>query len=280
MRPSQPFDQPSNGLGLGLFVPALLEIEVVHDAAEAADRCALRDREGVCERLERAPLASMGELHAKHVERNRLTGPGRPIGEIEPRLVVDEAPDQPRARDAIDAWPRPRQPRPSTVIRNLQRISACGGTDRAARCFEIAQRLLDDDDDEAAREELVARLQCALKWLQNMDPLGVGARNLGECLTLQLRALPRSEAQMIAIIICKQHLDLLARRDVKKLMAATGADEALLKEAQALIASLEPKPARPFARAERVCSASTRLSWTPLALPAKGVRRIESGTWW
>ncbi|MFZ5546801.1 MAG: RNA polymerase factor sigma-54 [Pseudomonadota bacterium] len=115
---------------------------------------------------------------------------------------------------------------------------------------EIVQRLLDDDDDGAAREELVERLQCALKWLQHMDPLGVGARNLGECLTLQLRAMPRSEAQMVAIIICKQHLDLLARRDLKKLMAATGADEELLKAAQGLIVRCEPKPARPFARAE------------------------------
>ncbi len=100
------------------------------------------------------------------------------------------------------------------------------------------------------REELIERLQCALKWLQSMDPIGVGARDLGECLTLQLRALPRSEAQTVAIIICKQHLELLARRDVKRLMAATGADEALLKAAQQLIVALEPKPARPFARAE------------------------------
>ena len=37
---------------------------------------------------------------------------------------------------------------------------------------------------------------------------------------------------------------------MKKLMAATGADESLLKEAQGIITSLEPKPARPFARAE------------------------------
>jgi RNA polymerase sigma-54 factor len=115
---------------------------------------------------------------------------------------------------------------------------------------EIAQRLLDDDDDDAAREELVDRLQCALKWLQHMDPPGVGARSLGECLVLQLRALPRSEAQMIAIIVCKQHLDLLARRDLKKLMAATGADEDLLKSAQSLIVGCEPKPGRPFTRAE------------------------------
>ncbi len=105
-------------------------------------------------------------------------------------------------------------------------------------------------EDEADREELLERLQCALKWLQNMDPIGVGARNLGECLSLQLRVLPRSEAQMIAIIISKQHLELLARRDLKKLMAATGADEDLIKQAQALIVALEPKPGRPFARAE------------------------------
>ena len=65
-----------------------------------------------------------------------------------------------------------------------------------------------------------------------------------------MRARPRCEAQAVAIIVCKQHLDLLARRDLKKLMAVTGADEALLKEAQALIVACEPKPGRPFTRAE------------------------------
>ena len=103
---------------------------------------------------------------------------------------------------------------------------------------------------EEQREELLEHLQCALKWLQSMEPAGVGARNLAECLCLQLRLRERSEAQMIAIIVCKSHLELLARRDMKKLMSATGADEALLKEAQALIVALEPKPGRPFARAE------------------------------
>jgi RNA polymerase sigma-54 factor len=115
---------------------------------------------------------------------------------------------------------------------------------------EIALRFLDEGDDPEAREELIGRLNCALRWLQSMEPLGVGARDLSECLTLQLRALPRSEAQMVAIIVCKQHLDLLARRDGKKLMAATGADEDLLKQAQQLILGCEPKPGRPFTRAE------------------------------
>jgi len=117
---------------------------------------------------------------------------------------------------------------------------------------EIAERLaagLDDGNADAA-EELLDRLRCALKWLQNLEPLGVGARDLSECLVLQLRAGPRCEAQMIAILICKHHLELLARRDGKKLMAATGADEDLLKAAQSLIVHCEPKPGRPFTRAE------------------------------
>lgn len=103
---------------------------------------------------------------------------------------------------------------------------------------------------EAQREELVERLTCALRFLHSMEPTGVGARNLAECLTLQLRTQQRCEAQMIAIIVCKQHLELLARRDLKKLMAVTGADEDLLREAQALIVALEPKPGRQFMHAE------------------------------
>ena len=105
------------------------------------------------------------------------------------------------------------------------------------------------DDGEPA-DPLLAHLRCGLRYLQSMDPTGVGGRDLAECLTLQLRTLPRSEAQTIAIIVCKNHLQLLARRDLKKLMAVTGADENQLREAQALIVALEPKPARPFARAE------------------------------
>jgi len=115
---------------------------------------------------------------------------------------------------------------------------------------EIAAQLLGEDSDDEEREALVDRLRCGLRFLQSMEPTGVGASSLAECLTLQLRARPRCEAQMVAIIVCKQHLDLLARRDMKKLVAATGADEDMIKQAQALIVSCEPKPGRRFARAE------------------------------
>jgi len=117
---------------------------------------------------------------------------------------------------------------------------------------DIATGLLpgDDPDSVEAREELLEHLRIALRWLQQMDPAGVGAKDLPECLILQLRQLQRTPAQAIAVIVCRQYLELLARRDLKKLMALTGADEELLREAQALIQHLDPKPGRRFAREE------------------------------
>jgi RNA polymerase sigma-54 factor len=115
---------------------------------------------------------------------------------------------------------------------------------------EIVAELAPEPVSADERDELLERLKCGLRYLQSMEPTGVGARDLAECLTLQLRLRPRSEAQMVAIIVCKSHLELLARRDLKKLCAVTGADEDMLREAQALIVALEPKPGRQFARAE------------------------------
>ena len=133
--------------------------------------------------------------------------------------------------------------------------------DDAARPVARALAATADDaaDDEAValspaavalREDLMDRLRIALGWLQSLEPTGVGARDLPECLVLQLRELPASPAQALAVRICQSHLDLLARRDVKKLTAATGATEDLIREAQGLIVTLEPKPGRRFTRAE------------------------------
>ncbi|HEY8878839.1 MAG TPA: RNA polymerase factor sigma-54 [Roseateles sp.] len=112
---------------------------------------------------------------------------------------------------------------------------------------DIAAALVGDDDAEA-REDLLDRLRIALRLLQSLEPAGIAARDLSECLTLQLRALPKSPGQVIAILICRSHLELLAKRDMRRLMSETGADEALLREAQCLITQLEPKPGRRFAQ--------------------------------
>lgn len=85
-------------------------------------------------------------------------------------------------------------------------------------------------------------LQIALRHLQHFDPTGVGARNAQECLALQLDARPESPTRALAQKIVRQHLDLLAGRDFAKLKKLTGCDDDRLREAQALIQSLNPRP--------------------------------------
>jgi RNA polymerase sigma-54 factor len=109
--------------------------------------------------------------------------------------------------------------------------------------------------DEEQREELLHRFTVALRLLQSLEPAGVGARTLGECLTLQLKALQAagdaSPAVRTAIAICAQPIDLLARRDVKRLAQLTGDSDAGVRAAIALITRLEPKPGRRFIDTER-----------------------------
>jgi RNA polymerase sigma-54 factor len=103
-------------------------------------------------------------------------------------------------------------------------------------------------------EELISRFSVALKWLQNLEPIGVGARDLAECIILQLRAKPlfaTDDILQTAAKICLHPLELLARRDVKRLAQLTQAGSEQIKAAIAVIAKCEPKPARQFAQVER-----------------------------
>ena len=118
----------------------------------------------------------------------------------------------------------------------------------------LAESLAGDDIEQC--EELVHRFQVALGLLQSLEPTGVGARDLAECLRLQLRAIPddneeRNAVRDCAMAICKQPLELLAKRDIKRLVPAIGASEHEVKLAIALIARLEPKPGRRFIDVER-----------------------------
>jgi RNA polymerase sigma-54 factor len=105
------------------------------------------------------------------------------------------------------------------------------------------------------QEELVHRFTVALRLLQSLDPPGVGARNLAECLTLQLRSMqkdaPGGEECATAIKVCAQPIDLLAKRDVKRLSQLCGESDAKVRAAITLISRLEPKPGRRFVDVER-----------------------------
>jgi RNA polymerase sigma-54 factor len=97
----------------------------------------------------------------------------------------------------------------------------------------------------------IEELQIALRHLQNFEPSGVGARNLGECLALQLAALPEcTPCRAEATEIVKNHLEALAARDFTRLKKALKCDDACLRTAQKLITSLNPRPGRDFSTAE------------------------------
>lgn len=119
---------------------------------------------------------------------------------------------------------------------------------------ELAQGLAGPDAEQT--EELVQRFEVALKLLQSLEPVGVGARDLGECLRLQLHALPcatedAAKARDSALRICAQPMDLLARRDIRRLVQRCGETDAAIRHGIALIGRLEPKPGRRFVDVER-----------------------------
>lgn len=100
-------------------------------------------------------------------------------------------------------------------------------------------------------EALEQRLSTALHWLQHMEPAGVGARDLGECLRLQILEMRNTATARAALAICQQPLELLAKRDVKRLASLCGLEPEAVREALELVARLEPKPGRRFADLER-----------------------------
>lgn len=98
-----------------------------------------------------------------------------------------------------------------------------------------------DADADIDIEEVTA----VLHRIQQFDPIGVGYRNLAECLLIQLRQFddPALEKQIKnAKLIISDYLELLAHRDYAQLMRRTKLNETDLQASIALIESLDPRP--------------------------------------
>jgi RNA polymerase sigma-54 factor len=89
----------------------------------------------------------------------------------------------------------------------------------------------------------LAQVEAVLKVLQGFDPVGVGARNLSECLALQLKEKDRLDPAMAALL---GRLDLVARRDIAQLVHVCGVDAADIADMIAEIRELSPKPGLAF----------------------------------
>ena len=93
-------------------------------------------------------------------------------------------------------------------------------------------------------------LQIALAHLQSLEPTGVGARSPQECLALQLRVLPESDTRALALRIVTDHLELLAERNFTRLKRVLDCENDDLRDAHALICSLDPHPGSAYAAAD------------------------------
>jgi RNA polymerase sigma-54 factor len=140
----------------------------------------------------------------------------------------------------------------------------------------IGQHLIDSVDEAgyltaelaAVAEKLGAPLdeiETVLGVLQAFDPPGVCARNLSECLTIQLKELDRFDPAMAALVA---HLDLVARRYFTALRRFCGVDDADLADMIAEIRRLNPKPGLAYGSAV-----------VQPIVPDVFVRAAQDGTW-
>jgi RNA polymerase sigma-54 factor len=177
------------------------------------------------------------------------------------------------------------QPSLQEHLREQLRMSRIGDRDRA-----LAEMVIDSLDDDgyfkATFEELAALLPkehdvlpeefaAALKLVQSLEPAGIGARTLEECLRLQLECLPPdTRARDVAIAITNGHLTLLGNREWARLQHAVGCNEAMLHAARSLIRTLDPRPGHRFGASEAryvipdVLVRKQRERWVALINPA------------
>ncbi len=86
-------------------------------------------------------------------------------------------------------------------------------------------------------------VEAVLHQIQNFDPIGVAARDVGECLTLQLRQLPEdTPARANALELVAKHLHLLGARDYTQLRRGMKISADDLQQAVTLIQALDPRP--------------------------------------
>ncbi|OGA20360.1 MAG: RNA polymerase factor sigma-54 [Betaproteobacteria bacterium RIFCSPLOWO2_02_FULL_67_19] len=224
-------------------------------------------------------------------------------GEAQARSGTEELPPEYGA-----AWPRPEGDEddgrgfslPDTPTLRDHLNEQLRLTNLSARDRVLAGLLIDALDEDGyltqSLEEIAALLPpeaevgvddlaIALRHLQNLEPVGVGARTPSECLALQLQARDVDDAtSRLALLIAEHHLELLAAHDYVRLRAATGAPDDALRAAQQLIRSLNPRPGAEFARLEaryvipdvivRKVKGAWRTVLNPEAMPKLRIHRL------
>jgi RNA polymerase sigma-54 factor len=137
-----------------------------------------------------------------------------------------------------------------------QQLGYCGLDDRRNKIAQFIIGMLDDDgylrrDIESLCDDITFRtnisttpeeVESILKIIQGFEPCGVGARDLQECLVLQLESRDDSQAKKDALEILNNYFEEFTKKHYPKIMAKTGMSERRLKDAVGEIVKLNPRP--------------------------------------
>ena len=105
------------------------------------------------------------------------------------------------------------------------------------------EEMLESLDLPPEREIGIEEMQVVLRRIQHFDPVGVGARDPAECLSIQLHALDTDTPwREQALTLVEEHVNLLANRDYNQIMRRMKLSEAELQEVLKLVQSLNPRP--------------------------------------
>ena len=128
-------------------------------------------------------------------------------------------------------------------------------TDLSPEELEISRWVIGNIDDrgylratieEIARQAGVCEgdVENVVGIIQGLDPTGVGARDIRECLLIQIDSLKIGDDLVRTIV--DEHIDLLKKRDFRGLSRATGVEIGVVAAAVKVISGLEPRPGRGF----------------------------------
>ncbi|HEX4985632.1 MAG TPA: RNA polymerase factor sigma-54 [Burkholderiales bacterium] len=207
-------------------------------------------------------------------------GDDRPAGESD--WSLDDGYGSFGGQDGDDDAETPQAAAEPAKLRDhlLDQINIMQMPDRDKR---IAAFLIDNLDDDGFMTQDLAELAAllppeleidaeqltiGLKYVQSLDPAGIGARSLGECLALQLETLPEdTPLRDEALLVVRQHLDVFAARDYFRLKKILRCDDDTLRAVQAMITGLNPRPAGNFSGSD-----------TRYIIPDVVVRKVK-GMW-
>jgi len=156
-------------------------------------------------------------------------------------------------------WEVDREPQENriTAIPPLvdQLYEQLGLSDFSVEDREVAEYIIGNFDDRGyvscSLEELAADLEIEVEEIekillviQTFDPPGVGARDLRECLMIQL-ALQKDPLSELALQVVRDHMEDLTRRRLTRITRALGISNEVLKEVLGVIELLQPNPGSP-----------------------------------